>query len=67
MTLRIQGIHNKLFCQLKQPAISCCHTELLGAEGRHKLYFVVPENIHSHPKDGHWEPHGGGDLESQNV
>ena len=26
---------------------------------------MVPENIHTHPKDGHWKIRGGGGLKSQ--
>lgn len=26
---------------------------------------VVPENIHTYPKDGHWKIQGGGGLKSQ--
>ena len=29
------------------------------------FYCVVPENIHTHPKEGHWKLQGGGGLKSQ--
>ena len=29
------------------------------------LYCAVPENIHTHPTEGHWNFQGGGGLKSQ--
>ena len=28
---------------------------------------AVPENIHTHPMEGHWKSQGGGGLKSQNC
>ena len=29
------------------------------------MHCVVPENIHTHPKDGQWKFRGGGGLQGQ--
>ena len=30
-------------------------------------YSAVPENIHTHPKEGHWEFQGGGGSQTPNF
>jgi len=31
------------------------------------VYCVVPENIHTHPKEGYWKFQGGGGFQKRNI
>ena len=55
---------NKLF-QTSNSDLNNLHVQLVSV--MHDQYCTVPENIHTHPMEGHWKFEGLGDIKSQIV